>query len=110
MNDATFCDLFCAAYNCLPEDCNELVFWLCVFPQVLFLARLIWKVNRGFFKPDFALIEQVKSLKNVEDTRQEISDFTYHNPARGFLRGFMEVRVSGQRLLDLAAGLFAKAG
>ena len=109
MNRATFCDLFCAAYKCAPEDFSQTAFWRCLFPNGHMLARLIWRVNRACFGPDFELLQQVKDLKSSEEIRQEIGDFYYHHPARGFIRGVLRVRISGQRLLDLADRLFGRA-
>jgi hypothetical protein len=110
MNNATFYDLFCEAYKCLPEDFNEAVLWLCLFPNVVFLARLIWRVNRDYFQPDFELIEQVKTATGPEEVADELNDFHYHHPPTGPVRGWLKVRISTHRLQGLANRLFAQAG
>ena len=107
MNNATFCDLFCAAYKCPPEEFAERVLWHCLFPHARAPARLIWRLNRDYFAPDLELIEQVRDLTNPTDLRAELNDHQYHHPATGLLRKVLKARPSGQRLLNLANGLFA---
>ena len=107
MDGPSFFDLFCSAFNCAPEDFSDAVFWLCLFPQALFLARLLWRVNRDFFKPDFALIREVKHTTSPDAFRSELNDFRYRNPQKGFLRGYLKMRISGQKLTDLADKLFS---
>src|SRR5258706_168776 len=108
MNSESFLDLFCEAFKCAPDDFNETLLWLCIFPQAIFLARLIWRLNREYFRPEFELIEQLKGVRNPEDLRSELNDFHYHHPRKGFLRRTLKVRISGQRLLDLGNRLFSK--
>ena len=39
---ATFRDLFCETYQCLAEEFRDTVFWRCLYPGAIPLARLIW--------------------------------------------------------------------
>lgn len=110
MNKASFGDLFCETYKCLPEEFREKVFWLCLYPQAILLARLIWHLNQAYFQPDVELVERVRTLTSSAAVRLELNGFRYHHRSTGFFRGFLKVRISGQRLLNLADGLFAKAG
>ena|ERR1043165_9897395 len=110
MNDPTFCDLVCDAFNCLPDDFNETVFWLCLFPHAIFLARLLWRVHRNYFSQDFVLLESLKPLTSIADVRAELNYFNYRHPQRGFLRGYLKVRISGRRLMTLADKLFVNTG
>ncbi|MCX6896710.1 MAG: hypothetical protein NTZ16_14710 [Verrucomicrobia bacterium] len=73
------------------------------------MARLIWRWHRGFFAADLELIRAAGELMSVSDLKTEISNFRYHHPARGLLRGALKVRISGQMLLNLAVGLFRAA-
>lgn len=109
MNSASFCDLFCEAFKCPPEDFNERVLWLCLFPKTNSFAHWLWQLNRDYFKPEFELIDQIKSLTSAQDIQAELDDFYYHNPPKGFFRKVLKVRISGDRLLELAEELFARA-
>ena len=108
MEGQTFTDLLCESLKCLPEDLNETVFWLCLFPQALLLARLLWRCHRGYFRPDFELLEQIKGVTNSDDLLAELNDFRRRHPPTGFLRGFLKVRLSGQALLALGNRVFTK--
>jgi hypothetical protein len=110
MDGTSFFDLFCEAFQCPPEDFNEAVFWVCVIPQAVFLARLLWRLNRRYFKPDFELIEQIKKTTDRDDVWDEYVDFYRGHPPTGLLRNYLRVRVSGGRLMALADKLFAAAG
>ena len=109
MSGASFCDLFCAARACTVSEFEERVFWECVYPQGDFVARLVWRLHRACFEADLELIRAAGELMSVSDLKTEISNFRYHHPARGFLRGTLKVRISGQILLDLAVKLFRTA-
>ena len=110
MNHGSFCDLFCETHGCLPGEYRERVFWLCLYPRAILLARLIWRLNRAYFRPDVELIEKVRNLTNPTEVRLELNRFRYYQRSRGFFRGFLKVRISGQRFLNLADGLFSKVG
>lgn len=110
MNKASFGDLFCETNKCLPGDFRVKVFWLCLYPQAIPLARLIWHLNRAYFQPEVELIERVRNLSSSAEVRLELNRFRYCHRSTGFFRGFLKVRISGQRLLNLADGLFGKTG
>jgi len=110
MNKASFGDLFCETNKCLPGEFREKVFWLFLYPQAIPLARLIWHLNRAYFRPDVEFIERVGNLTNSAEVRLELNRFRYYHRATGLFRGFLKVRISGQRLLNLADGLFPRAG
>ena len=107
---ASFGDLFCETTKCSPEEFCERVFWFCLYPQAMPLARLIWRLNRAYFRPDVEFIEQVRNLTNSSEIRQELNRFRYYHRATGLFRGFLKVRISGKQVLNLADGLFSKAG
>ena len=108
-NEASFCDLFCRATQCSPEDFDNRVFWLCIYPHAVLPARLIGRVNRDYFKQDLELIERIKHLSKSKEVELELERFRYSRGSQGFLRGVLKMRISGRRLMDLAGRLFAEA-
>ena len=110
MNKPSFGDLFCETNKCSREEFGEKVFWFCLYPQALLLARLIWRLNRAYFRPDVEFIEQVRNLTSSNAVREELNRFRYYHRATGFFRGYLKVRISGKQVLNLADGLFSKAG
>ena len=110
MKKASFGDLFCETNKCSPDEFCEKVFWFCLYPQALLLARLIWRLNRAYFRPDVEFIEQVRNLTSSTEVREELNRFRYYHRATGLLRGYLKVRISGKHVLNLADGLFSKAG
>ena len=107
-NAASFCDLFCKAYCCSPQEFDERLFWHCLYPHAVGLARLLWRLNRAYFEPDLELVRQVKFLTRADEVVLEIEGFRLHRRA-GLLRGLLKVRISGRRLLDTANRIFAEA-
>ena len=110
MKKASFGDLFCETNKCSPDEFCEKVFWFCLYPQALLLARLIWRLNRAYFRPDVEFIEQVRNLTSSNAVREELNRFRYYHRATGFFRGYLKVRISGKQVLNLADGLFSQAG
>ena len=103
---ASFQELYCERFQCSPEQFAEDVLWRCVYPQAEFLARSLWRIDRGFFATDLHLLEEVAGLTDNESVVSEINDTRYRFKPRGLLRGKLRVRVSSQRLLKLANDLF----
>ena len=106
MGDDSFFTLFCTAFDCLPDDYNEAVLWLCIFPQAVLLARIIWRLIPDYFDYDFEMIQQIKNVTSLEDLQFEINDFYYRHPPAGFLRRQLHIRLSGERLVTIANDLF----
>ena len=105
----SFSSLYCEKFHCLPEKFEEDLLWRCLHPRSLSVARMIWPVYRGYFLPDIHLINEVKDLTGVDEVVSEISGVRHQLPVRGVIRGFLRVRISGQRLVDLANELFKQA-
>jgi hypothetical protein len=109
MKRVSFRELYCAARGCVSAEFEERAFWECLYPRGVFVARVLWRWQRKFFTADLELLRLAGGLTGVSDLKAEISNFRYHHPARGILRGTLRVRVSGQKLLDLAVTLFQAA-
>jgi hypothetical protein len=108
MKKTSFSDLFCEAHKCSPVEFPARVFWRCLYPQATPLTHLVWHLNRAYFQPDLELIEQMRNLTNLAEVRLELNRFRYYHRSTGILRGILKLRISGQRLLNLADELFLK--
>jgi hypothetical protein len=106
---ASFCDLFCKAFECAPEEFDQRAFWLCLYPHAVLPARFIWILNRGYFKQDLELTGLVKHLTSSDEVVLEVERFRSYYRTTGLLRGLLRVRISGRRVLKLAGRLFAEA-
>jgi hypothetical protein len=106
METQSFRDLFCAKFKCAPEEFETGVLWHCIHPRTLALAKLIWRVNPEHFLQDLELIHHVQEVTSLEDLKTEYNAFSYHHPNLGLLRKNLKVRISGQRLTNLAGKLF----
>ena len=93
----------------LALEFDERLFWLCLYPHAVALARLLWQLNRAYFEPDFALVKQVKFLTRADEVVLEIEGFRLRRRRAGLLRGLVKVRISGRRLLDTASRILAEA-
>ncbi|MCX7872336.1 MAG: hypothetical protein N2487_03525 [Verrucomicrobiae bacterium] len=79
---------------------------MCVRPNVIFLARMMWVLNRKMFYGDLEMLRQLGRTTNTRELRYELESFRHYHPPRGFLRRDLKVRVSGRRLLKIASRLF----
>lgn len=108
MGEATFRDAVCRRFGIAPERYEREVFLRCVFPAVGWLARLVWRVRPGYFRRDRELIESVAECTSLSEVRAELNRFRSYNRPRGFGRRILHLRVSGQRLIRLAAQVFPR--
>lgn len=99
----TFREAFCERFNIRPDLFGEKVLWRCHHRRSLPLGRWIWRHKRAHYDADLDMIRAVAECTSVSELRAEMNDFLYHNPPKGFLRKTMHVRLSGQRLVDMAA-------
>ena len=102
----SFAALYCEKFQCPPEKFEADLIWRCMQPRSILVARLLWSWCRFYFQPDFHLINQVKDLTGLDDVVSEISGVRHQLPVRGIFRGWLRVRISGQRLVNLAQELF----
>ena len=99
-------EIFCDHFKCPAEEFEKRMFWMCVRPDVIPLARVIWAIHRKFFYNDLEMLRQLGKTSNTRELRYEIESFRHYNPPRGFIRRNFKVRVSGKRLLKIASRLF----
>jgi hypothetical protein len=70
--------------------------------RALPLSALLYRVNPGFFEPDFRTIRQLGLARSFEEFGQEVNSFRSDNRRHGGLvRRRLRVRVSGRRLMQL---------
>ena len=103
MSDRTFRDAVCERFGIAPERYEQEVFWRCVLPSTRWLVRLLWRMRPVYFRQDLELIESVADCTSVSEVRSELNSFRYYYRPRGFGRRLLHLRLSGQRLLRLAA-------
>lgn len=101
----TFRERCCEELGIPPEAFEEEVLWRCLYPDTVWLGKLLWQINPRCFDPDIELIQQVSDCTTASEMRAELNDFRYHQPVCGFLRKVLRIRLSGQRLVDFASKL-----
>jgi hypothetical protein len=102
----TFREACCEKFGISPEAFEEEVLWRCFYhPKAVPLGKLLLRINRRCFDPDFGLLRELADCTTVSDMRTGMSDFRYHRPICGFFRKVLRIRLSGQRLVDLGAKL-----
>ncbi|MGC8743567.1 MAG: hypothetical protein ACP5T0_06795 [Verrucomicrobiia bacterium] len=99
-------EIFCDYFKCPPEKYEERLFWLCVRPNVVFIAKILWIFYRRIFYGDLEMLRQLGRTSNTREIKYELESFRHYNPPRGFFRRDLKVRVSGRRLLRIASKLF----
>lgn len=70
------------------------------------LFRLLWTIDRDFFKEDLELVRKLGALTNFADCRYEIEESRRANPPSGLLRRVLKLRLSGQEAIRISSMLF----
>jgi len=108
--EKTFKSRFCKYYQC-PEDRFERVALLKVLHRrSLVIAWFFLKLNPNFFATDFRILSQIGSVSArnnlVAEARDIRNDYLRLNDY-GFVRRFLTLRISGQRLIAVANAVWA---
>ena len=98
----TFREIYCEKHNCSPPQFPRKVFWACLYPHAWLVAPLILLFNYEFFTADRALISSAADATTMKRIREDVRDFFWDSTNRGWLRRTANIRVSGQRLKNLA--------
>ncbi len=99
---STFRDRFCEQHRCSPDAFVQKVFWASLYPHAIPLAAVLLRVNRDFFSADRALILAAADATTMKQIREEVRDYFWDSMNRGWLRRRALIRVSGQRLKNVA--------
>lgn len=99
---STFRERFCEQHHCSRDTFVKKLFWASLYPHAIPLAALILPVNRDFFSADRALILAVADASTMKHVREEVRDYFWDSTNRHWLRRRVLIRVSGQRLKNLA--------
>ena len=108
MTNDSFIHRYCEKFHCSPEQFEEHLLRHCLHSRSATLANFLLRLTPGYFQEDLALIREIQDLTNAEEVGLEIRQFRKSHPVRGLLSGPLRVRVSGQRLVNLADELFGK--
>lgn len=98
----TFQELYCAKNQCTPEQFHKRVFHHCLYPHARPIAPLIRFLSYDFFAADRTLLLSVADAVSMRRVREEVRDYFWDSNNRGWMREALRIRVSGQRLKDLA--------
>ena len=105
----SFQERFCAAHRCTEKAFAQKVFWLCLHRRAVLVAPLLGGFRAEYFAADRELIAAAGRAADLKDIIQEIRDFYLTSSNRGWWRRRAKIRVSAQRLLNLARPLLAPA-
>ena len=101
-------ELFCAAYRCDVEAFSQKFFWRCLHRRAILLAPLFGGYWGEHFEADRELIAGVGRAVDLNGVHSEIREFHLAANNCGWSRRRAKVRVSAQRVLDLARKLFGE--
>jgi hypothetical protein len=101
-----FRDAVCQKFRCVPETYAETVFSHALYPHATWPTKLIRRLSPGYFDADFLLIRQIATCNTPRELRADVDSHRYHHPPRGFLRRWLRIRLSGQRVIILGARVF----
>lgn len=98
----TFRQALCEKLEIPAEAFEETVLWQCLPPQHSLIGKIRWRFSRAYFDKDLELVRAVGDCTTSVEVRREIEYQRSTGQNKGFQRGLLRARVSGQRLLDLA--------
>lgn len=95
---------FCTRFEYPQENFEKRVFWNAMHPEARPMALLIRWLRPNFFASDLDCIRSIATAESRQEVRAIIASLQY-DPTfnRGFIRGFLRVRISGRRLSRIAA-------
>jgi hypothetical protein len=98
-----FREACCERLGLAPTAFEEFVLWQCFCRRGRALGKALWRLRPGYFKRDLELIQRVADCTSLRSVRSELRAPGGPLHAGGLLRRMLKVRLSGQRLLNLAA-------
>jgi hypothetical protein len=99
---ATFSKIYCQRHRCDRARFVTRVFRQSLYPHARLIAPVILLLHRDFFSADRALILGVADATTMQRIREEVRDYYSDSSNRGWLRHAVCIRVSGQRLKNIA--------
>jgi hypothetical protein len=98
---------FCNRYSCSEADYTRRAMRKCLYRRALFVWPILSVLRRNFFQVDTDTLERIGDAENWGAFRTELSAFSSENRMRsGFFRNRLKLRISGNRLSQLAEELF----
>jgi hypothetical protein len=108
--NSSFRERFCERYHCEPSAFEERAFFKCVPLRVWPLAKILFRRDPGIFKEDLEFMRELGGIRDPLIFKSELNRYHGRNVReRGFIRGFLGVRVSGKRAIKLKNRLFRAA-
>jgi hypothetical protein len=95
---------FCARFEYPQDKFEKRIFWSALHPEMKPLAFLIDRLRPDFFKNDLDFIRSLGTAETKQEVRIIVNSLHY-DPTfeRGFLRGFLRLRISRRRLTRIAS-------
>jgi hypothetical protein len=81
---------------------------VCLHPKAAFPVRLIRRFFPGAFRWDEGLIQAIALTNDVAELQQEVNLYVFTFPPEGFLAKYFFMRISGQKVVNLAIAVFGK--
>lgn len=94
--------VYCERHSCTPAQFRRRLFAHGLYPHARPFAWLIRLLHRRFFTADDALVRLVAEASTMRIVREEVRDYFWDSENRGWLRRVVNIRVSGQRVKNLA--------
>lgn len=98
----TFRERFCADEKCPNEQFVSRIFWRTLYFHARLIAPAILLFQRSFFEADRSLISSAGDAGDMKRIREDVRDFFWDSNNHGWARRRLNIRVSGQKLKDLA--------
>lgn len=103
--DCSFQARYCKRHDCNRRDFERRVFWQCTSLPSRPLTRLLWLLNRNWFRVDLALIADAGAATHFTECRDIVRSHRHRKPANPLLRK-LGIGVCPIRLLELAHATF----
>lgn len=97
-----FREIYCERHSCKPEDFPRRVFWSCLYHHAKIFAPILLLFSYEFFSADRALITSAAEATSMKKIRDDVREYFWDSTNSGWLRRRANIRISGQRLKNLA--------
>ena len=102
-----FKSLFCKEFGCSPRRFEKKLFWQTMNPDMKPIALLLRCIRPGFFRRDFEYIRLLGAARTKADIVRIVNPLPFDPSFNGgFLRGFLRIRISARRVVQITNQLF----
>lgn len=102
---SNFREAVCQKFGCSVESYADTVLSHCLYSHARIPAILLKTLDPEYFRTDYKLIDELGHCTTARQAKSRVNHYRFYGSADTFLARRLRIRVSGRRILELAADL-----